>query len=125
MEWILKSFINLSLNVLPSFLSGVNFFFQFRSVSVFLSLLYGTQVYSFAAIQTICWLCLFTCGNFTLVFTVFSIFWIGFFLNRFSNPFIVHSKPGFLLDSNIHFSLLVFFVLDSGILTLIFCFFCF
>ena len=33
----------------PSFLSCVNFFFQFRSY-LFLSLLYGTQVYSFAAI---------------------------------------------------------------------------
>ena len=27
---------------------------------------------------------LFTCGNFTLIFTVFSIFWIGFFSNWFS-----------------------------------------
>ena len=35
----------------------------------------------------------FTCGNLTLIFTVFSIFfWIGFFLNGFTNPFIVRSR---------------------------------
>ena len=87
MEGILTSVINLSLNVfLPSFLSGVDFFFNL-DLYLFLSLLYGTQVYSFAAIPAICLLCLFTCCNFFLVFTFFSIFWIGFlndFLNRFS-----------------------------------------
>ena len=41
---------------------------------------------------------LFTCGNFTLIFTVFSIFWIGFFLNGFSNPFIVRSRSSFLFS---------------------------
>ena len=29
---------------------------------------------------------LFTCGNFTLIFTAFSIFWIGFLLDGFPNP---------------------------------------
>ena len=41
---------------------------------------------------------LFTCGNFTLTFTVFSIFWIGlFFLNGFPSPFMVHYRPSFCL----------------------------
>ena len=35
---------------------------------------------------------LFTCSNFTLIFTVFSIFWIEFFLNDCSNLFIVRSR---------------------------------
>ena len=57
-------------------------------------------------------------------FFCFSFLLLIFFLNGFPNPFIVHSKPSFLLESNLHFSLLVFcFVLASGILTLIFCFF--
>ena len=51
---------------------------------------------------------LFTCGNFTLIFTVFSIFWIGFFLNSFPNPFTAHSGPSFLLESKLHISLVVF-----------------
>ena len=68
---------------------------------------------------------LFACGNFTLIFTVFLIFFIGFFFqNGFPNPFEVHSRPSFLLESDWHFSLVVF-TLASGILTLIFCFFCF
>ena len=37
---------------------------------------------------------LFTCGNFNLIFTVFSIF----FLNGFSNPFIVRSRSSFLFS---------------------------
>ena len=41
---------------------------------------------------------LFTCGNFTLIFSVFSIFWIGFFLNGFPNPFIVLSWSSFLFS---------------------------
>ena len=42
---------------------------------------------------------LFTCGNFTLIFTIFWIFWIGFFfLNAFSNPFIVRSWSSFLFS---------------------------
>ena len=41
---------------LPSFLSGVDFFNL--DLYLFLSLLYGTQVYSFAAIPAICRLCL-------------------------------------------------------------------
>ena len=73
---------------------------------------------------------LFTCGNFILFSTVFSIFWIrfgitfgnltlifycflfnffasNFFLSRFLNLFIVHSRPSFLFEPNIHFSLVV------------------
>ena len=50
---------------------------------------------------------LFTCGYFTLVFTVFPIFLIGFFLNGFSSPFIVHSRPSFLFEPNFHFSMVV------------------
>ena len=65
---------------------------------------------------------LFTCGNFTLIFTVFSIFWIGFFLNGFPNPFTAHSRPSFLFELNFHFSLVVF-LFTCGILTLIFCLF--
>ena len=41
---------------------------------------------------------LFTCGNFALIFSVFSIFWIRFFLNGFSNPFIVLSRSSFLFS---------------------------
>ena len=51
---------------------------------------------------------LFICGYFTLVFTVFRFFEQDFFLNGFPNPFIVHSRPSFLLESNLHFSLVVF-----------------
>ena len=50
---------------------------------------------------------LFTCGNFTLIFTVFSIFWIGFFLNDFSNPFIVRSRSSFLFSQRKFFELYV------------------
>ena len=39
------------------FLSGFDFFFNL-DLYLFLSLLYGTQVYSFAAIPAICRLCL-------------------------------------------------------------------
>ena len=39
-----------------------------------------------------------TCGNFTLIFFLFFVFFIDFFfLNGFPNPFIVHSKPSFLV----------------------------
>ena len=51
---------------------------------------------------------LFTCGNFTLLFTVYSIFELDFFLSGFPNPFIVHSGLSFLLESNLLFSLLIF-----------------
>ena len=34
----------------------------------------------------------------SLIFTLFSIFWIGFFLNGFPNPFTAHSKPSFLFE---------------------------
>ena len=44
---------------LPSFLSGGDFFFNL-DLYLFLSLLYGTQVYSFAAIPAICRLCVFS-----------------------------------------------------------------
>ena len=37
--------------------------------------------------------CLPTCGNFTMVFTVFQFFGSDFFLNGFPNLFKVHSKP--------------------------------
>ena len=50
---------------------------------------------------------LFTCGNFTLIFTIFSIFWIGFFLNGFTNPFLVHSRHSFF-EPNFNFSLVLF-----------------
>ena len=67
---------------------------------------------------------LFTCGNFTLIFTVFSVFWIGFFLNGFPNPFTAHSRPNFLFELNFNFSLVVF-LFTCGILTLILFFFYF
>ena len=52
---------------------------------------------------------LFTCGNFALVFFCFSNFFDQiFFLMVFSNPFIVHSRPNFSLESNIHVLLVVF-----------------
>ena len=42
---------------------------------------------------------LFTCGNFTLIFTVlFRFFGSDFFLNGFSNPFIVRSRSSFLFS---------------------------
>ena len=41
---------------------------------------------------------LFTCGNFTLIFSVFRFFVSDFFLNGFSNPFIVRSRSSFLLS---------------------------
>ena len=63
---------------------------------------------------------LFTCGNFTLIFTVFSIFWIGFF----SEGFIVHCRASFLFDPSFDFSLMVF-LFTCDILTMIFCSFLF
>ena len=49
---------------------------------------------------------------------------IEFFVSNGSlSPFIGYSRPSFLFGPNFSFSL-VFFVLASGILTLIFCFFC-
>ena len=50
---------------------------------------------------------LFTCGDFTLIL-IFFRFWIGFFLNGFFNPFLVHSRPSFLFEPNFHFSLVDF-----------------
>ena len=50
---------------------------------------------------------LFTCGNFTLIFTVFSIFGSDFFLNGFSNPFIVRSRSSFLFSQWKFFELYV------------------
>ena len=60
--------------------------------------------------------------SFWFLLFFFSIFWIGFFLNGFPNPFIVHSMHSFLFEPNFHF-LLVVFLFTCGILTLIFCFF--
>ena len=51
---------------------------------------------------------LFTCGNFTLIFTVFRFFAPDFFLNGFPNPFTAHSRPSFLFELDFHFSLVVF-----------------
>ena len=41
---------------------------------------------------------LFRCGNLTLIFTVLRFFGSDFFLNGFSNPFIVRSGPSFLFS---------------------------
>ena len=51
---------------------------------------------------------LFTCGNLTSIFTVFSSFGMDFFLNGFLNPFIVHFSTILLSQPNFHFSLGVF-----------------
>ena len=49
---------------------------------------------------------LFTYGNFTLIFTVFfQLFGSYFFLNCFSNPFVVGFRPSFLFEPNVYFSL--------------------
>ena len=56
---------------LPSFLSGGDFFF-YSDLYLFLSLLYGTQVYSFAAIPAICWPC------FMLIFCQIFVPWLQF-----------------------------------------------
>ena len=50
---------------------------------------------------------LFTCGNFTLIFTVFSVFWIGFFSKWFCKPFIVRSRSSFLFSQWKFFELYV------------------
>ena len=50
---------------------------------------------------------LFTCGNFALIFSVFSIFWPDFFLNGFPNPFIVLSRSSFLFSQWKFFELYV------------------
>ena len=50
---------------------------------------------------------LFTCGNFTLIFTVFSIFGSIFFLNGFANPLIVRSRFSFLFSQWKFFELYV------------------
>ena len=55
------------------------------------------------------------------VFFFFQFFGADFFLDGFSNPFIVHSRSSFLLEPNFHFSL-VLFLFTCGILTLIFYF---
>ena len=54
------------------------------------------------------------------IFTVFSIFWIGFF-NGFPNPFIVLSRTSFLFEPNFHFWLVVF----CSHVAFWHCFFCF
>ena len=59
--------------------------------------------------------------QFRFDFVVFRFFGPDFFLNRFPNPFIVHSRPSFLFELNFHFSLMVFFT--CGIFSMIFCFF--
>ena len=65
---------------------------------------------------------LFTCGNFTLIFTVFSIFWIRFFCKWFFNSFIVSSRSSFLFSQWKFFELYVrtcpmfFFVSSSDAL---------
>ena len=53
---------------------------------------------------------LFTCGNFTLIFTVFffQFFRSDFFLSGFPNPTKVHPRPSFLFEPNFFFSLMVF-----------------
>ena len=43
----------------------------------------------------------------------FQFFGSDFFLNGFLNPFIVQSGPSFLLESNLHFSLVVLFSLAA------------
>ena len=53
---------------------------------------------------------LFTCGNFTLIFTVFSIFRIGFFSKCFSQSIHSHSRPSFLFELNFYLALVVFCV---------------
>ena len=65
----------------------------------------------------------FSCGNFTLIPAFFSIFWIGFFLIGFPNPFIVDSLPSFLFEPNFHFP--SGFLFTCRILTLILLFFSF
>ena len=51
---------------------------------------------------------LFTCGNFTLIFTVFfRFFGSDFFLNGFPNPFIVLSRSSFLYSQWKFFELYV------------------
>ena len=49
----------------------------------------------------------FTCGNFTLIFTVFWFFGSDFFLNGFPNPFIVRSWSSFLFSQWKFFELYV------------------
>ena len=50
---------------------------------------------------------LFTCGNFTLIFTVFRFFGSDFYLNGFLNPFIVRSRSSFLFSQWKFFELYV------------------
>ena len=50
---------------------------------------------------------LFTCGNFTLIFTVFSIFCLCFFRNGFTNSLLVRSRSSFLFSQWKFFELLV------------------
>ena len=68
---------------------GVNFFtiiLKYSKKSVF------EQKFVFSLVVF-----LFTCGNFTLILTVLSIFLIGFFLNVFPSPFKVISRPSFFV----------------------------
>ena len=48
---------------------AASIFFQFRSVTVSISI-YGTQVYSFAAILAICRLCLYVFTHFSMVLSI-------------------------------------------------------
>ena len=49
----------------------------------------------------------FTCGNLTLIFTVFFDFLDRIFLNGFPNPFIVRSRSSFLFSQRNFFVLYV------------------
>ena len=160
------SFINLSLNFLPSFLSGVKFL-QFKEFELYWGAVFFFKIclhihdfWSQIGVVILVtpkqemerkskWFCgvnffrsnfkvewengvwtkirflasgfLFTCGNFTLISTVFRIFGSDFFLSGFPNLFTAHSRPSFLFELYFHFSLVVFWFI-CGILTLIFCF---
>ena len=81
----IKLYLFISECFLPSFLSGVDFFFNL-DLYLLLSLLYGTQVYSFAAIPAICRLCsifevclifyLFVLDFYLFCFTLFTLFFV-------------------------------------------------
>ena len=82
-------------------------YFQSREKTVF------EQKFAFSLVGF-----LFTCGNFTSIFTVFWSLDRILFLNGFPNQFIDHSRPSFFLTN---FSFVVSgFLFTCGILTLIF-----
>ena len=68
-----KLYLFLAECFLLSFLSGVDFFNL--DLYLFLSLLYGTQVYSFAAIPAICRLCLHGGARYSNRFLIECNFW--------------------------------------------------